>query len=50
MHGVFISYGRRDDEPFVERLYADLARSAFCRRQNNFPSRPAISRSTWLHT
>jgi hypothetical protein len=26
MHGVFVSYGRKDDEPFVERLYADLAR------------------------
>lgn len=26
MHGVFVSYGRNDDEPFVERLYADLAR------------------------
>ena len=26
MRGVFISYGRKDDEPFVAQLYADLAR------------------------
>ena len=26
MQGVFISYGRSDDEAFVERLYADLTR------------------------